>query len=43
LSPDYFAGCLTEGMEFEFREGAIVIGTGKIKFIINDKLQKAFR
>lgn len=41
LSPDYFAGCLTEGMEFEFREGARVIGTGEIKYIVNDKLEKA--
>lgn len=40
LSPDYFAGNLTEGMNFEFREGATVIGTGKIKQIINDKLEK---
>jgi len=43
LSPDYFAGCLTEGMEFEFREGATVIGTGEIKYIVNDKLEKANR
>lgn len=26
LSPDYFAGNLTEGMNFEFREGATVMG-----------------
>lgn len=43
LSPDYFAGCLTEGMQFEFREGATVIGTGEIKYIVNDKLEKANR
>ncbi|MBL7789729.1 MAG: hypothetical protein JNL75_07895 [Chitinophagales bacterium] len=43
LSPDYFAGCLTEGMQFEFREGATVIGTGEIKYIVNDKLEKASR
>ena len=42
-SPDYFAGCLTEGMEFEFREGEVVIGTGEIKYIVNDKLEKANR
>ncbi|WP_316753884.1 hypothetical protein [Pedobacter gandavensis] len=40
IAVDYFASKLTEGMEFEFREGATVIGTGKIKFIINDKLKK---
>jgi translation elongation factor EF-Tu-like GTPase len=27
-SLDYFVGSLTEGMRFEFREGATVIGTG---------------
>jgi len=43
LSPDYFAGSLTEGMHFEFREGATVIGTGEIKYIVNDKLEKASR
>ncbi|NEU08626.1 hypothetical protein GZH53_09915 [Flavihumibacter sp. R14] len=43
LSPDYFAGCLTEEMEFEFREGETVIGTGEIKFIVNDRLEKAGR
>ena len=41
LSPNYFAGCLTEGMQFEFLEGATVIGTGKINYIVNDKLEKA--
>lgn len=39
-SLDYFANKLTEGMEFEFREGPRVIGTGEIKHIINDKLKK---
>lgn len=39
-SPDYFAGNLTEGMKFEFREGATIIGTGQITDIINDKLDK---
>jgi len=43
LSPNYFADCLTEGMNFEFREGSTVIGTGQIKHIINDKLEKACR
>ncbi len=41
LSPDYFAGRLTEGMNFEFREGSRIIGTGEIKSIINDKLEIA--
>lgn len=40
LSPEYFSNCLTEGMNFEFREGSRVIGTGEIKFIVNDKLEK---
>lgn len=40
IAVEYFASKLTEGMEFEFREGATVIGTGKIKSIINDKLKK---
>ncbi len=43
LSPDYFANSLTEGMNFEFREGARVIGTGQIKYIVNDKLEKTSR
>ena len=43
VSPDYFAGNLTEGMKFEFREGATLIGTGQIKEIVNDKLAKASR
>jgi len=43
LSPDYFADSLTEGMNFEFREGATVIGTGQIKYIVNDRLEKASR
>jgi hypothetical protein len=43
LSVDYFANKLTEKMEFEFREGAKVIGTGVIKHIINDKLKKTSR
>lgn len=43
LSPDYFADCLTEGMNFEFREGSTLIGTGQIKYIVNDKLEKASR
>ena len=40
-SPQYFAGSLIEGMKFEFREGAIVIGTGEILFIVNEILEKS--
>jgi hypothetical protein len=43
LSPDYFAESLTEEMKFEFWEGSTIIGTGKIKYIVNDKLEKASR
>lgn len=43
LSPNYFADCLTEGMNFEFREGSTLIGTGQIKYIVNDKLEKTSR
>lgn len=38
LSVDFFAGKLKEKMNFEFREGSRIIGTGQIKHIINDKL-----
>lgn len=40
LSPDHFENTLTEGMEFEFREGATIIGKGKIEYIVNEKLEK---
>lgn len=40
-SVDYFANRLTEGMKFEFMEGATIIGTGEIKHIVNKKLKKA--
>ncbi len=43
LSVDYFTNKLTERMNFEFREGAKLIGTGIIKHIINDKLKKVSR
>jgi hypothetical protein len=43
LSPDYFTDCLTKGMNFEFCEGSTIIGTGQIKYIVNDKLEKANR
>lgn len=40
LSADYFANRLTEKMQFEFREGPRIIGTGIIKYIINERLKK---
>ena len=40
LSPNFFADNLEEGMKFEFREGATIIGTGELKNIINDRLEK---
>lgn len=40
LSVDLFAHCLDEGMDFEFREGSRIIGTGKIIEIVNEKLRK---
>jgi len=40
-STEHFANKLTEGMRFEFLEGSILIGTGKIKRIKNDLLRKA--
>jgi len=42
-SPNYFADRLTEGMIFEFREGSTLIGTGQIKYIVNDNLEKKSR
>lgn len=40
ISPEILEGKLEEGMEFEFREGLHLIGTGRLKCIINDKLEK---
>ena len=40
LSVDHFANKLEEGMEFEFREGSVIIGKGKILTIVNKKLKK---
>jgi len=40
LSVDHFAHKLEEGMKFEFREGSVVIGKGKILTIVNEKLKK---
>ena len=39
LSPDIFENKLIEGMDFEFREGSRIIGTGEIKKIINERLK----
>jgi translation elongation factor EF-Tu-like GTPase len=39
LSPKFFTNTLTEGIEFEIREGPTVIGVGKIKHIINEELR----
>ena len=41
LSPDFFADKLEEGMKFEFREGATIIGIGELKNIVNDRLEKS--
>lgn len=43
LSPDFLENKLTEGMDFELLEGSRIIGTGKIKQIINTRLEKASR
>jgi hypothetical protein len=43
IGVDYFENTLTVGMEFEFREASTVIGTGKIKHILNERLRKASR
>lgn len=39
LSPNFFVNLLKEEMNFEFNEGSKLIGIGKIKYIINDKLE----
>ena len=43
VSVPYFAGKLIEGMPFEFKEGATIIGTGVIKTILNPILRQACR
>lgn len=43
LSVDHFANKLETGMEFDFREGSVVIGTGKILLIVNEKLKREVR
>lgn len=40
ISTDILTGNLKEGMKFDFREGARVIGTGRIISIVNEKLRK---
>jgi translation elongation factor EF-Tu-like GTPase len=39
LSPHFFNFSLSEGMEFEVREGHKIVATGKILQILNDKLK----
>ncbi|MCO6176400.1 hypothetical protein NHF50_15225 [Flavobacterium sp. NRK F10] len=39
LSPEYFKYQLCENLEFDFREGSKIIGTGKIISISNPKLK----
>lgn len=43
IAVEHFAHKLEEGMTFQFLEGPTLVGTGKIKLIINDKLKKASR
>ena len=43
LGVDYFKGQLYENLEFDFREGPNIIGTGKILKIINPILINANR
>jgi elongation factor Tu len=40
LSPDLFLNQLDEGQEFDFREGSVIIGTGEILEVVNEKLKK---
>lgn len=40
VAVDFFKNALTEGMEFEFCEGAVTMGVGKIKQIVNPELQR---
>ena len=43
LTPEFYKHSLTEGQQFDFREGARIIGTGIIKYIINDNLENTSR
>ena len=40
LSPHFYHNQLEIGMDFELREGEVIIGTGKIIEIINKTLEK---
>lgn len=40
IASDYFKGTLYDGLEFEFKEGATVIGTGKITKILKESLRR---
>jgi Elongation factor Tu C-terminal domain len=40
ISVDYFENTLSEGMDFDFREGSKIVGTGKIISIPNVRLRK---
>lgn len=40
ISTDYFREKLYEGIEFEFKEGPIVIGTGRVIEIFNEGLRR---
>jgi translation elongation factor EF-Tu-like GTPase len=41
VSAEYFKGKLYENLDFDFREGAAIIGTGLILEITNQELSKA--
>lgn len=41
ISTEHFAGKLTAGLEFEFREGARIMGTGKILEVLDKALLTA--
>ncbi len=40
LAVDIFRNCLEEGMNFDFREGSRITGTGQITKILNLSLKK---
>ena len=40
LAVDVFRNCLREGMDFDFREGPRITGTGRIIKIINETLKE---
>lgn len=43
LSAEYFEGKLYENLEFDFREGTHIVGTGKITKILDSKLDCNFQ